>query len=95
MVLGKNENILYSYSYDSATTKISLLDINGNPYFQYLTLSGDINNNFIAYRALDDSCDMVVTSSGFETIGYTRFLSSSTSPYSIDSASSYSVYDSN
>jgi hypothetical protein len=75
---------LYALSwYNSISTAIILLDIDGNTKWQYSTPEGGSNNNMIKYKEIDESTDMVVATSGSNYINYNLIISSSTSPYSV------------
>jgi hypothetical protein len=59
-----------------------LLDSNGNSKWQFYSSGGNDNEgNLILYKALDNSTDMVIATSGMgSNLGYTRIISSSFSP---------------
>jgi hypothetical protein len=57
--------------------------------WQYATIEGSsINSNLIEYKAIDSSTDMILTSNFDNQINFNRILSSTTSPYPIDSSNS-------
>ena len=47
----------------------------------------------IKYKQIDAATDMVIATSGFNYINYNRIIHSSSSPYSVDTASSKTYRD--
>jgi hypothetical protein len=82
LAFGRGENFLYALSWYNSKSTISLLDSNGLSYWQYSSAGGDsVYNNLIYYKAIDASKDMMIATSGYDLINYSRIISSSASPY--------------
>jgi hypothetical protein len=66
---------------------LSLLDSDGNQQWSY-ALSYGASSTLLYFKAIDASTDMVVaTSKSANVIKYSRILSSSASPYSVQTGS--------
>ena len=94
LAFGRSELFLYAFSMVSYLSTVSLLDSDGNSKWQYSTPYG--NNwysNSIKYKNIDVTTDMIIATSGWSYINYNRIFSSSTSPYSVDTASSKTYRD--
>jgi hypothetical protein len=82
LAFGRGENFLYAFSWYNGKSTISLLDSNGLSYWQYSSAGGDsVYDNLIYYKAIDTSTDMIIATSGYYLINYSRIISSSASPY--------------
>ena len=92
---GRNENLLYAFSRINALSTIILLDIHGNTLWQYATHDGSsTHSNFIEYKAIDAYTDMILTTNVDSYINFNRIVSSTTTPYSILPAHTYTYYPS-
>jgi hypothetical protein len=87
--------LLYAFSYNAGQSTVSLLDTNGSSKWQISTPGGDMTNgNMIKYKQIDAATDMVIATSGKTYINYNRIISSSSSPYSVNTVSSKTYRDS-
>jgi hypothetical protein len=83
LIFGRTESLLYAYSEYNSMATLSLLDSDGNQKWSY-ALSNGVDNTLLYFKAIDVSTDMVVaTSKSGNVIKYSRILSSSASPYSV------------
>jgi hypothetical protein len=90
--------LLYAFSWYDSKSTVSLLDTNGASWWQYSTPDGDNTySNMIKYKQILDPTgpptDMVIATSGYSYINYNRIIHSSSSPYSVDTASSKTYRD--
>ncbi len=82
LTFGREESILYAFSWFNSMATLSLLDIDGNSKWQYSTPDGSsTDNNVIQYKDIDSATDIVIATSGSSYINYNVVISSSKSPY--------------
>ena len=94
LVFGRTNSFLYAFSWYNGKSTVSLLDTNGNSHWQYSTPGGDSSkSNSIKYKEIYAAKDMIIATSGSNYIKYNRIFSSSTSTYSVDTASSKTYRD--
>ncbi len=83
LIFGRIESLLYAFSHYNSKATLSLLDSDGNHKWSYALSNGGVNT-LLYFKAIDASTDMVVaTSKSGSVIKYSRILSSSASPYSV------------
>jgi hypothetical protein len=83
LIFGRTESLLYEFSYYNSMATLSLLDSDGSQKWSY-ALSNGFDNTLLKFKAIDASTDMVVaTSKEGNVIKYSRILSSSEPPYSV------------
>jgi hypothetical protein len=76
---------LYAFSWYNSKCTVSLLDSDGNSYWQYSTPGGNsFNSKIIKYKEIDAENDMIIATSGADFTNYNRIISSSTLPYPYD-----------
>ncbi len=87
LIFGRTESLLYAFSEYNSMATLSLLDSDANEKWSYALSNGAVNT-LLYFKAIDASTDMVVaTSKSGNVIKYSRILSSSASPYSVQTGS--------
>jgi hypothetical protein len=86
---------LYAYSWYKGKSTLSLLDSNGDSKWQYSTAGSSFNSYryMIKYKEIDALNDMIIATSGHNTIIYNKIISSSTSPYTVSVTESKTLRD--
>ncbi len=93
LIFGRTESLLYAFSQYNSMATLSLLDSDGIQQWSY-ALSNGFDNTLLYFKAIDASTDMVVaTSKSGTVIKYSRILSSSASPYSVQLPGSQTYQD--
>ena len=65
LTFGRGEHLFYVFSWYNSLSTVSLLDINGNSIWQYITPNGHPSEgNLIQYKAIDSATDMIIATSG-------------------------------
>jgi hypothetical protein len=83
LIFGRTESLLYAFSYYNSMATLSFIDSEGNQKWSY-ALSSGADNSLLYFKAIDVSTDMVfATSKEGNLIKYSRILSASASPYSV------------
>ncbi len=83
LIFGRTESLLYAFSEYNSMATLSLLDSDGNQQWSYALSNGN-TNTLLFFKAIDASTDMVVaTSKSGNVIMYSRILSLSASPFSV------------
>jgi hypothetical protein len=70
-----------------------LLDVFGNSLWQYETLGNIAISSFITYKEIDASRDMMLAASGGTNIKFTRIISSTITPFTVDIPNSKNFRD--
>jgi hypothetical protein len=79
---GRSEELLYVYSWYNNLCTISMMTSNGNSIWQHSMAGGSrLYSNFIQYKNIDASTDLIVASSGSPKVSYHRILAFTSPPY--------------